>query len=227
MDSIYKPKQSEYSGKLLFYLRGYFVPLVGAIIIILVLIFIYVPNIQSIFTDISRLQDDNTKYNQIKDRISYFKSLSTTDQQSLIANNIVQVDQFLPDIAKNADSVNTLQTLAQSDGLQVIAGSGEVSASDDFTKRILALPQLAVSELTFQVSGTSDQVQKYMSDITNLKQLMYVSSVSINGDLSSGKNNQVNLTTTVFTMNAADLVANLNLLTANITPHSAAEVNSL
>jgi hypothetical protein len=207
--------------------RGYFIPLVGAVIIILVIIFIYFPNVTGISADIQTIQQSNDHYTQVKDRIEYFKTLTSSTNEIALTDNVSAVDTVLPDQAKSADVVNQVDTLATSDGITIINNNSELQPLSNYSYFQGLSDNVTVIQIEFHGTGNSVQIRKLFDDISSANPISFVTNVNINGPINQNSSDDFTFELNVFSMDSNTIVKNINLLQAVNTAYQVSYINTL
>ncbi len=211
----------------LYFIRGYFIPVIGVIVILLVIIFIYIPNTTGIFGDIGTISDKNTKYNQVRQKTDFYHSLSTTDNELKQVDALTAINTKLPDQVKSADAIDALQQVAQTDGVQVLSASGTLLQNNQLNGTITISPLVQVSEIILHVSGTIDNLKKLSTDISKMPQLTSINTSSWNGGLSPGTTLEGLFTVDVYFLDSNAISGSVDLLANVNTGYTSDVINNL
>lgn len=164
------------------FLRDYLFPTVSLIVMVLVLVLITFPAI-------NRIQESSTTISQKRREVENLESFITklkdfSDRQStIVADNLI-VDQYLPKESSVSSFIDEVNALAVNSGLKTseLTGSETVQKEEELVvgeeverpKRVL---------VTFNYTGTFDEVFRLFEEINNFKSLLSVQSVSFSSKL--------------------------------------------
>lgn len=226
MDNIQERKNAQIE-QLQYILRGYLIPCIGVGILVILSIFIYIPTVSGIFADVPNFVAANNQYSAVKQRISYFKGLSTAKNQLTLANKLLAINATLPDQQKAADDIIDIEQLAQTDGLQITN-----AASDSLQSNPLTLPQnfnsnLGIDEITFNASGTPAQAEQLFTNIDSMKPIASVTSATISGELTNNPILSIIFVVDVYSLDSSVIGKSINMLNPINTSYNINEIDDL
>ena len=219
----------DYNKELVFVVRAYFTPFISLVIILLAIFFLYIPSINGIQNDIATINSNNTTFNQEISKANFYQNLNSSSTSS-VDDNINVVNQILPDDAKSAYLLNSLQSLSQTYNIKIISSTANLAANDGYNKNTGLKPHsdgIVYIEANVNVEGTPQGIFDFLNALSKLKPTVSIMGVSFSGQLVTSGPVQAKVVLQSYSLNSSLITKNYNLLSNINTSYTSTDINKL